>query len=545
MLEELLAQMNVTNQRLEDSSVAVQGILAGAQQQQEEAISQQKIANEDSLVVLKSKQMAELSAQRQGLKAATDLGTNPDDSAQIMTKLSEEWKASALDNIDKNKQLKSDLDVKFMDDPVGYIKAQLNMKDHIEQADLAIRRQNSVQNSLMFAQSQTQSAVQTATALAATRSDITVQATLEGTAATMNSALAKERVNNAGIQMQGIQQLAGMSVSEINVLSTGVSAVNQAQQLEISKANLANSTKALGLQMQEKLERIANKQADRAELEGLADIVRKGGAALGFDNVSAFPTAKIVQLLNLKDSHMQDFLKAGMQTEAAGTPVVSLNAGETARVVSQTSAPLRKEQSALKSFFSEVWTKAASPEAGLAGKYDNTDVLQVTRASNGLAIQSANEQQTNIKKGDTTNIYAAPPLDTVFAVPAIQNSELYKRVFAEQMVASGLKEFDPQQLVSLTTEAIKRQKISYNDAAVGLQAVFGTAKEINNRTKNYAGFGLPKQMGFRTQVPSGLGILRTYDLSTSQDINNILNSKLNIFSQSAAPVLDSRPFIFN
>ncbi len=545
MTQELLQAVGLANKDLAARSETMQSIVAENAQLAKDVLVAQETAGENTIAVLKAKELAELKAQQDTLKYATTLGTNPDSASQILTTLGEEWKVSAVDAAGKRKKLQEAVDKNVFEDPAGWFKAQFQMEDLIKQADAATARRADVQNALQFAQTQTQQAAATSSALAQTKTEATVQASLAAATATLQQNLATTKLQNSSINIQGIDRLNSMTLAQINNLSTGVSVMNQQEQLRISRENLANTTLSLQSTLQERADRIAQKQEDRAELEGLADLVRKGAAVMGFKDVAAFPTAKITQLLNLKQANVQDFLMAGMQSSVSGTPVISDNPGNTARMLIQHSAPLRPEQAPIKAFFTDVWSKAASPEGGLVGKYDNTKLDQVTRAATQFAGQAAKDQMVDIKTGDSTNIYAPPTLQAVAAVPAIANSALFKNVLATQLAAGGLKEFNPDQLISLTVDAIQKGAVTYNEGAEGLQGMFGTARSINNVSKNYVGFGLPPQTGYRTRVTNGLGFSRSVDLTTAQDINNILNSKLSRFNQAAKPVIDSRPFTIN
>jgi hypothetical protein len=329
--------------------------------------------------------------------------------------------------------------------------------------------------------------------------------------------------------LDALDRLSRLDQAGLNATSTGVGIQMQMQNLAIAKANLANSTKSLQLALEDRQFRLDERKQSKEELEGFANYVKSGAAVLGFKDVVTYPTNKIIQLINTKDPTVMSLLNTGIQTQLAGQPVIAESAGVAARNIVQVGAPLRDDQKVMKSFFTDVWNKAASPEGGVAGRYDNTKLDQVTKAANSYAISAAQAQKNDIKFGDNTNIYSAPPLPAVLGTPAIQNSEFYKKVFAAHMAAGGLQEFNPEQITSMTLQAIKSGTIDYNTGAEGLQSIFNAAKLINNSTKNYAGFGLPFQDSYRTKMLDGGGASRTYDLTKSQDINQLLNSRLTSF----------------
>ena len=545
LLDSLMEQLAVNNSNLVDRSASMQEIYRQQEELAKNVIVQQKIAGENAAIVQDAKLIAEQKAERDALAAATKLGTNPDDAAEVMSGLSKEWKDATEHSQKAFTELQKAAEVKFLDDPVGFVTAQFKMEYLAKDADVAKARQEQIQNTIRFANEATQQAVVTANALKQTKSEAVLQASSMEATAKLAANLDVQRIQNSGINLAGMEALGKMDMAQINNLSTAFSVRNQAEQLAMSRQQLAMSRENMQLAIEERKERMAQKAETKEEMDGLANIVRVGAAAMGFENVAAFPSSKIIQLLNLKDPKINDFLSAGMQTQVAGVPIVSDNAGTAARSIMQHSAPLRPEQATLKTFFADVWAKASSPEGGIAGKYDNTKLDQVTRGAQTYAVIAARDQQADIKTGDNTNIYSPPPLTTILSVPAIANSKYYKQVFAQHMQAGGLNEFNPEQVTAMTVKAIKSGAITYNEGAVGLQALFGTARAVNNVTRNYSGFGLPPQMGYRTKLPNGLGFPRAYDLTTEQDVNQLLGSRLSEHNVISKRVLDARPFGIN
>lgn len=525
-LDEFFAQTEARNKELQARSSQVQKIFEQNQASADLIDKAMASQGENSQIVLRAKETASLEAQTKTLNQAAKLGVAPGVNSEILDAVSEEWKAAKLDSIKKQRTLARDLDVKFFDNPIDYIVAQIKMEGTITAAERSAARSSEATRNFADIQQLTQQMPGQMAAITATKSEATLQATLDINASDTMKAREQNRINAAGVQIQGIQLLDSMDAQRINNLHTTLSVKQQAASFELQKQQFEQSKKAFAIQMEERMERLAQKKADRDELELLANSVRKGAAVAGFENVTAYPTAKIIQMLNMKDAKTVDFLKSGMATEATGYPILSDDAGQSARIIAQHSAPLRPEQKAIKSLFQEGLQEAATPEAGVKGKYDNTKMDQVTQGARGIILAKATAQMANIKAGDNTNIYAPAPLMNVLDMGPVKKTAWAQKVMAPQIITGVLKETDPDQLISLTAVAIKEGKISYKDGAEGLQTFFSTATTLNNVTKNYKGMGLPDQVGFNTNVTAAFNQKVKKNLTSAQDIGNILNSRM-------------------
>ena len=535
LLQDLLRAVGLKNEELVKTSETLKSVFGVQVQEQRVQAEQQAIADEKSIEVAKAKETAALQAQNNARSVAASLGTNMDESSQVLTSLATDYRSAAVDAAAKNKELSRAVSSKFLDDPIQFIKDQIFLESTETEAKVATQRASSAAATLSNLQSLTQGAAVSQNAIAATRTDASVQASMEGLAAESGAKAAAQRIQNAGINFNGIQKLQELSLQEINLRSTAYSAARQEDQFKLAQENAAFQRENQALLRQERLDRLEQKQADRAEEEDLANLVRAGAAVFGYKDVNAFPTSKILQLLKLKDPKVSQYLTAGMKTTAIGYPVVSENVGEAAHLVATTGAPLRPEQDNLKRFLQSMWQEGITANPGAKQEFI---VSQVSK----FASSTAAMQGKNIKPGDASNIYAPPALPTVLGIPAITSSPLYQGVFKEQMQTGVLKEFNPDQLIEMTVAGIKAGKVSINDASEGLQGIFNGAKEVNNRSMNYPGFGLPLQKGYNTTVTSGLGFSRAYDLTQKQAIDQILNSKLSKFQQAARPLIENQPF---
>lgn len=527
-LDELLDAVGLANKKIAERSQTVQNLQAQQQQaaeQQQQSLETQK---NSSAVVTKAAGVAQMDAEAKTKRFATDLGANPDDSAAIMGTLATSWKESAIAADRRLKKLDDGMQISFLEHPIDFIAAKITFESDVKNAEMAEKKRDSAKQSLMEAQQLTQGAAVTHNALKATVTEATLQATLDEAAAAITGKQAGLKIQNAGIQMDDLRTLTTMDTATINNLGTALSAKAQAVQQANAAAHLKLAQQSADQQLKEFNQRVADKKESKEDIKGIADTVRIGAKAAGIEGVTAMSDSKIIQMLNMKADGFQDFLKSGIKTQAMGKPIVSENLGETARIIATSGAPMRPEQGTVRTLLNQAWQTAGSVDHARIGGYDNTKVDQVTAAAGKYVATQAAKMKANIDPRDGTNIYAAPPLASVVELPAIKGSAFYRAVLDKQMEAGGLKEFNSEQLTAMTADAINKKQITFNEAAVGLQAMHAGAARINNATKNYAGLGLPLQDSFKTQFPAAVGFSanKTYDMSSAQDINRALMAKL-------------------
>ncbi len=525
--DEFYAALEAKNADLKKRSQVVQGVFAQQEEEAKKLITAQQTANDNNLLVRGAQEMVGLATQEKVQTLATKMGINPGESSEVLDKIAEEWKGATLDSIEKRNNLKDALEKKFFDAPLDYIKTQINMENTVQQAEAAAARRGEATQSLISVQTMTQNMPAQMAALAKTKTQATIDASLTAVRAELDGKLSALKINNFGMQTDNLLKLNQLDATQLNYASSKLQAENQEAQIAQTREQFALQKQEFNLRLEDRAERIATKKADRQELEDMANLVRKGAAVAGFEDVAAFPTAKIIQRLNMKDGATMDFLKAGMTSETLGHPVLSDSPGEVARILAVNSAPLRPEQKPLKEFFNSIWNKAGTVEAGRVGQYDNTKISDVTKAAGNLAVKEAVAQMSNIKNGDNTNIYAPPPLPSILEVPAVKNSKWFGAVMANQAVTGELKEFNPQQLKDLTVAAIKAGKIDFKEAQSGLRTVFGAALLVNNATKNYSGLGLPNQKSYSTEIKTAkFGFSKHYELTNDADVGTMLMKSL-------------------
>lgn len=530
---DMMAAVGLRNDEIKKRSSEVAAI--GEQQAATEAdiLAQQGKMGENSQIVLAAKELSALDVQNKTLAQANALHINPGGSSELLDQISNEWVASMQDGIAKRAKLKADLEINPLEHPIDYVVAQIKMENTVKQAEVANARAGSAQRDMAQIQGLTQNLPGQMAALAQTTSSAVVQAKLEGAGAAIQVQLDKTKLDNAGSQVQRITALNTMGQQELSNLGTAItvkfqqhSQENQDAHLKLAQQSAALQDKQFKILQEQRVEQINQKKIDRADLDDMVGLVKRGAAGMGID-IKNLPDARIVQMIQNKSADVADYWKAGLASESAGTPIISLDPGKSAMMVVKHNAPLRTEQKPIATLLRGGWEEAQNATfAAQNGGYNTKDVEGVSGGARASIVKKTAAMQADINPADGSNIYSAPPLPTVLGYKGVQETTWYKNVMAPQMAAGGLKEFNPDQLLSMTAQAVKSGKVSYNDAMDGLKNTFTAAVAVNNATKNYEGFGLTPQGSFNTRIPDSTGSPRKYNLLTPQDLTRALGNKL-------------------
>lgn len=531
--EDLMKAVGLRNDELQKRSAAVQDIFAEQKAAEADLLKQQGTVGENSQIVLQAKELSALDVQDKTLAQANKLHINPGGSSELLDQISNEWVASKQDGIAKRAKLKADMEVSFLEHPIDYVVAQIGMEKTVHQAEVANARTGAAMKDMADIQNLTQQLPGQMAALAKTRTSATVQATLEGAAAQIATNLDKIKIDNAGTNINRITALNNMNKEQLGNLTTAItvkfqqhSQDNQDAHLKLAQSSAVLAEKQFNLNYEARQEALEMKKLDRLDMADMTTLIRKGASGMGID-ISKLPDQRILQMVNSKNADVSDYYKAGLASESAGTPIVSLDSGRAARMIVQHNAPLRLEQKPIATMMRSSWEEAQNNTfASQNGGYDTKNIEGVTVGARTSVNRKALAMQADINPADGSNIYSAPPLPSVLAVKGVQDTKWYQSVMAPQMQAGGLKEFNPEQLLAITAQAVKSGKISYNEGAEGLKNTFGAAVALNNATKNYEGFGITPQGSFNTKIPNSIGVPTKYNLLTPQDLTRALNSKM-------------------
>lgn len=113
---------------------------------------------------------------------------------------------------------------------------------------------------------------------------------------------------------------------------------------------------------------------------------------------------------------------------------------------------------------------------------------------NATARELSDSWKSNIKPGDTTNHYHAPPFAALAESDAVKSSLLYKNVLAPL----ELKEFSAKKLFQEAARGVTTKLISPEEATLGIETVIKAAISHNNEHWQFAKVGVAVQDSYVT-----------------------------------------------
>lgn len=151
----------------------------------------------------------------------------------------------------------------------------------------------------------------------------------------------------------------------------------------------------------------------------------------------------------------------------------------------------------------------------LQGEAFKADPNTVPKTEEALAADFNNRAKAymeakagDIRTGDSSNPYQAPPMAVLKDIPAVANSPLYKKV----LEAMQMQETNPQKIMDSAIAGVMAKTITPEQAADGVVTIFESAGVYNNENMGgFKRFGLPAQTSYKTTLtrdPSAFDTLR-------------------------------------
>ena len=124
-----------------------------------------------------------------------------------------------------------------------------------------------------------------------------------------------------------------------------------------------------------------------------------------------------------------------------------------------------------------------------------------------VKVDAANFEKNAVATG---SFYAPPPLEAIYQSRSVKSTALYQKVLAT--AGKDLTTAAPTPIIKLATEAVKMGVLKPEEAAVGLNELYGQAIAINNMQKKFSQIGIPSQTSFKV-TPDIPGINESFDLT--------------------------------
>ena len=529
--DDLLKMLAERNVQLKKDSEVVKNIQAEERATQVDTVRLMESARDNSVIVKQGELLREQNAAQNSLKYATAVGTNMNDSTEIMTTLGKELRGSVLNSVQADKRVQSNLNARFLDDPINWVAAQFDLESSVKTAEAASKQSANISQGITKVQASTQQVVQTNLALAQVKTSTEMSAALDKTKEALDITINQQRLASLSMDKQGIAELNNLNQQQLANLHTGVNVKIQNEQINMQRQQFAQQKKMNELAIEDRQMRLQKDQLAEQDKQTMMRVFVDGAAVLGKD-LSGIPANKLEMMMKF-NPESKDYLRVGLNTLSTNHPVISDSAGEAGMIIMNTGAPLAAHQTAMKDWLVSSVQQAASgaiikDAKGKQVMTDRSDPKTVALAANYLAVTGAVAQQSNVKFGDATNIYKAPPLPVVAGLPAVRDTAFGQKVLAPALASGVLQDFNPEQIKAMVIKAIKDKTITYDEAVSGGNSVFQGAVSYNNTVMNYKGFGLPNQQGFKAEVSgaSSMGFKGIVNLADANEFRRLIDRQL-------------------
>jgi len=125
-----------------------------------------------------------------------------------------------------------------------------------------------------------------------------------------------------------------------------------------------------------------------------------------------------------------------------------------------------------------------------------TNQAQYMQELDSYVQPSVDSWRAEIKEGDASNPFQAPPMTILAERTAIKESKLYKNVLAP----ASMSEFNAKRLYELAVSGIASKSVTIEEAALGLETIFDGAVDHNNETIMYDRVGIDEQTSYMAEV---------------------------------------------
>lgn len=524
-------------------------LLLGAQQQVASDYSQvnqagaaiinaTKAAGLDTQTIDTQKAQGLLDAQDAAQRVATSYGGNPNDVSFIMTQLGAQWQQTEAARLDAEKVVQQKQSVSFLDDPLTWLSNKLTVN-----TDINNYNNLNQQSDDLFAQMKGINDLNTSTA-ESMRSIATTQ-TAGTVAATSDLAAQQTAIDSAKAQLQsslynaaGVKAVTDLSQDSVDnvvkgaqtAIAAGHLAVAQ-QQASIMQAELNQKTALYAQEVKDK------QQADASDAQML-QYTNVGRSAMGLPALA--DSTKLLTFIKMggpeAEAIKQQMTSGAMSSAIGGKPVIAATAGTSARLLANSGSPLATSNPAMKpviDLLSNSYTEAKNPQTQAALGINNKDLNSVDSGISSLVNNQVVQMAGNIKTGDASNIFQAPPLTALASMASVKSNPLYTSVL-EPQVKAGMTETDPNKLLMLTSAAVEAGQISVQDAANGMSALFRSAIALNTETKDYMRVGITPQTSYNTtlQATGTFGGSSRIDMTNAAQVTTALMKQLAITRQT-------------
>lgn len=477
------------------------GAQIGGYGSQSAAIGQGGEANK---VIQQQASEGALQTQRNTQIAASALGTNMNDSSQIVTMLGDVLKRSAQDMVAAQNKVTQIESKATLGNPLGLIydaffgdEARAQLEGAKAQADGAARN-------LSNAFALTQQAYQTNKATSDNISQASEDARLKAIDADTKLKQAQVQTAAAGVNISRLQALQSQNEQQLNLAIKGYQLEAQDEQRKYMNE----------VREQAREDRMAAKKDDALGLE----LYNLGRKAQGLPEID-MPYFKTQQKLGkpevLQTIQLGERYYGRNQADWNKIPV-GVNAVDSIVNIMDMGLPIAENEKQMVGRLTQSFADAKDPKklmsalgidmtsaAALA-----TDKKKTAEVAQQLIEKEAQAELAQLRPSDKSGIYKVPDLGILKDTPPMQTNPFLNRVVLPLAINNEV--LDPNVLMAQAAQLVGKGELTASDVVNGFQYIGNQMAATMAETNNYSRYRLPSPVteGFRVSISNGTGILK-------------------------------------
>jgi len=489
-------------------------------------------AGKDSELVSTAESAAALKLQSAKQKVGLTFGTDITQTNELYTQLATEMR---VENEKRDKyaaEVEKKMSVSFFENPLEAIINSFTINSDIAKHNLAESNANAKKEQIAALTQLSSGAAILQQQYAAPVTQASAEA-----AARLTSAKFKIEANNQTIQgiannSAGIKEALSLNAQQLSYLFQAKGAQNSEEQLQLSRAAAARSAREEARSAKMFEMNFKAKEDEDKYYSSIVESINVGRAARGVPLLQGIQAEKVFAALKSKSQLSQDLMddmKTGERAYESGSVTLANSPAEyVKRVGSGQTINLPEAQKYVNPLFDRALALARLDKTWDAS---NKDVAGNTAKFNDAVTKLIKQDSTEVRAGDTKNLFALPGLQAFAGMRNVQQTPVFEKLFRER-IKNGETFDDPTKVLQVTAEAVRKNQITIPEA-LSLSTVYQQAQAVNLAEKNLNKFGIqgvtPATVGYKVQIDLDLlrlGGSKVVDLTDPTDLGRALNSYL-------------------
>jgi hypothetical protein len=493
----LLNQIAKTSTSMEDFNDTLEGIMKATEALTKDARGdiERRAQLETDTAQAQLNRRLEVESGARKITAVT--GVDPNAEGEIYTALGEEFKAAIAQRQQLGVQLQQDLSVSFMDDPLSWLSSQVTQADTKAAFEVANARANSAAQSIQQANSINEGSYRAAAEASKTLDSASAEKYHQLTAIEAN-------LKARGAQLETYKQDVASIAAVVSGKQTLINNAMNAWQVQSQDYHNQVAVSRLALEQEAKKD-------EQKYATTLITLYNDGAAALDLPPIKTMADLKVLEQLNKPrlDYIMQ---RGALLKTAKRIPTVDKDgnvitapdrnglygADFAEAYIGSRMSGRDLTKSPVLSFMDKIYASLSND------KTLNWGGLKQPERNIKLNERVTTELETERNRPEKSELFKAPSLQVLAALPQVQATPLYKTVLAP-LVAAGTIDSSTEFLSSLGRDAVDKNVLSMDDVAKSLAVIYKTAGDYNTATKDFKSFNIAPQNTYKTKADVGFG----------------------------------------